>query len=74
MDEIPKLHSINFNFIGNNLIFFIQYFFHYKLNLYLKGLEHFGTKGCLKKNLISPQWIRNIKNKKYSSLRFDTIF
>tara|TARA_Y100000590_G_scaffold136438_1_gene156168 strand:+ start:6988 stop:7878 length:891 start_codon:yes stop_codon:yes gene_type:complete len=74
VDEIPKLHSINFNFIGNNLIFFIQYFFHYKLNLYLKGLEHFGTKGCLKKNLISPQWIRNIKNKKYSSLRFDTIF
>lgn len=74
VDEIPKLNSINFNFIGNNLIFFIQYFFHYKLNLYLKGLEHFGTKGCLKKNLISPQWIRNIKNKKYSSLRFDTIF
>ena len=24
----------------------------------------FGTKGCIKKKLISPQWLRNIKGKK----------
>ena len=27
-----------------------------------------------KKNLISPQWLRNIKDRKYSFFRFDTIF
>ena len=33
-----------------------------------------GTKGCRKKNLISPQWLRNIKDRKYSILRPDIFF
>ena len=33
-----------------------------------------GTKGCRKKYLLSPQWLRNIKDKKYSLFRLDIIF
>ena len=74
LDEIPDLSKINPEDTKNSILLFKQYFFHYKLNLYLKDFYFFGTKGCLKKNLISPQWIRNIKNKKYSIFRIDTIF
>ena len=31
-------------------------------------------KSLQKKNLISPQWLRNIKSKKYSKFRLDLIF
>ena len=33
-----------------------------------------GTKGCRKKNLLSPQWLRNVKDRKYSKFRFDILF
>ena len=33
-----------------------------------------GTKGCVKKNLISFEWLRQIKPKKYSFFRLDTFF
>tara|TARA_B100000029_G_scaffold92445_1_gene82364 strand:- start:93 stop:983 length:891 start_codon:yes stop_codon:yes gene_type:complete len=74
IDEIPDFKKVDLNKIGNSIILFKQYFFHYKLNLYLKNFYYFGSKGCLKKNFISPQWLRNIKNKKYSILRLDTLF
>ena len=74
LDEIPDLSKIKPEDTKNSILLFKQYFFHYKLNLYLKDFYFFGTKGCLKKNLIYPQWIRNIKNKKYSFFRIDTIF
>ena len=32
------------------------------------------TDSCIKKNFISPQWLRNIKGKKYPSWRIDTFF
>ena len=53
---------------------FMQDIFYYKLNRYLPNFRWFGTKGCLKRNLKSPQWLRNVKNKKYSFFRIDTIF
>ena len=34
----------------------------------------FGTKGCKYKNLKSPQWLRNIKDKIYPFWRLDVIF
>ena len=34
----------------------------------------FGTRACKKKNLISPQWLRDIKNKKYNKFRIDIFF
>ena len=46
--------------------------FYYKLNL--KKFNMVGTKGCRKKDLINPQWLRNIKDKKYSKFRLDTFF
>ena len=47
------------------IIFFQQDMFYYKFNLQLPGLIWVGTRACKKKNLISPQWLRNIKDKKY---------
>ena len=48
--------------------------FYYKLNLHYPNFYWFGSKACKKKNLISPQWLRNIKSKKYSKFRIDLIF
>ena len=66
VDEIPNLKNINFNDIKNEIILFRQDMFYYKLNLKLPSLIWTGTKGCKKKNLKSPQWLRNVKDKKYS--------
>ena len=72
VDEIPNLHSCNLKQVDNEIIIFEQDIFYYKLNRYLPNFTWFGTKGCKKKKLQSPQWLRNVKNKKYSVLRFDT--
>ena len=48
--------------------------FYYKFNLYLPNLIWTGTKGCRKRHLINPQWLRNIKDRKYPFYRIDTIF
>ena len=74
VDEIPNLDSINLSKVENEIILFKQYFFHYKFNLFLNNFFFFGSRGCLKKNLISPQWLRNVKTKKYSFWRIDTFF
>jgi len=74
LDEIPNLKDINFNEINNKIIQFKQKMFYYKLNLHYPNFYWFGSKACKKKNLISPQWLRNIKSKKYSKFRIDLIF
>ena len=74
LDEIPNLKKIDLNKIKNKLVFFKQKNFYYKFNLYIDNLEWYGSKGCKFKNLESPQWLRNIKGKKYSFLRLDTLF
>ena len=74
VDEIPNLENLNFYKIKEKLIFFQQDMFYYKLNLKLPHLIWTGTKGCKKKILKSPQWLRNIKDKKYSFYRVDTFF
>ena len=48
--------------------------FYYKFNLHLPNLIWTGTKACKKKHLVNPQWLRNIKDRKYSFFRFDTFF
>ena len=73
VDEIPNLENINIQNIKEKIIMFEQEIFYYKLNRYLPNFKWYGTKAC-KKNLINPQWLRNIKNKKYSFLRLDTFF
>ena len=74
LDEIPNLKSINFSKIFNKIIIFKQEMFYYKLNLRYKDFIWYGTKACKKKDFISPQWLRDIKSKKYSNLRLDLLF
>ena len=74
VDEIPNLEKINLKNIKNQIILFKQDMFYYKLNLKLPDLIWSGTKACKKKYLKSPQWLRNIKDKKYPFYRFDTFF
>jgi len=74
VDEIPNLNNINFKDYQKKIIQFRQEMFYYKFNLKLPNLVWTGTKACKKKNLVSPQWLRNIKDKKYSFFRLDTYF
>ena len=39
--------------------------FYYKFNLLLENMIWCGSKSCKMKDLISPQWLREIKDKKY---------
>ena len=74
VDEIPKLSDLNFKNINEKIILFKQDMFYYKFNLWLPNLIWTGTKACKKKNLVNPQWLRNIKDRKYSFFRIDTFF
>ncbi len=74
VDEIPNLKNIDFSKDKEKIIQFKQEMFYYKFNLKLPNLNWTGTKGCRKKNLISPQWLRNVKDKKYPFFRIDTFF
>ena len=74
VDEIPKLENINLKNIKEKILMFQQDMFYYKFDLKLPNMVWSGTKGCRKKDLLSPQWLRNIKDKKYSLFRLDIIF
>jgi len=74
VDEIPNLSNFNFKEIENKIVLFKQHMFYYKFNLKIPNLLWTGTKGCLKKNLLNPQWIRNVKDRKYPIYRIDTFF
>ena len=74
VDEIPDLNKLNIFNKKNRYAVFAQKKFDYKLNLLneSEGDWH-GSKICLKKNLKSPQWLRNLKFKKYPFWRIDKI-
>jgi len=74
LDEIPCLENLNLKSVKERIIVFKQLMTYYKFNLALPNFWWHGTKGCLKKNLKSPQWLRNVKSKKYSLLRLDILF
>ena len=74
VDEIPKIENINFSKIDEKIILFKQDMFYYKFNLAIPKFKWTGTKACKFKNLINPQWLRNIKDRKYSFYRIDTLF
>ena len=74
VDEIPNLENLDLSKISEKIILFKQDMFYYRFNLKLPNLEWTGTKGCRKKFLKSPQWLRNIKDRKYSFYRLDTFF
>ena len=73
VDEIPNLKDIKKK-INKKIIFFKQKIFYYKFNLKYSGLYWTGTKGILKKNLKSPQWLRDVKDRKYPIWRLDILF
>ncbi|MDC1280200.1 hypothetical protein N8Z07_02695 [Pelagibacteraceae bacterium] len=74
VDEIPKISHLNLKEINEKIILFKQDMFYYKFNLHLPNLIWTGTKGCKKKYLLSPQWLRNIKDRKYPFFRLDIFF
>ena len=74
LDEIPNLDAVNFSKIQNNIAIFEQKMFYYKFNLLYENYTWQGTKAVKKKNFISPQWLRNIKGRKYPLWRIDTFF
>ena len=74
IDEIPNLKNINFKKIKEKIILFKQMMIYYKFNLKLNKLNWYGTKACKLKNLKSPQWLRNIKDRAYPKWRLDTFF
>ena len=74
LDEIPNLNELNMSKIGSNIVIFEQKMFYYKLNLFYKDYTWLGTKAVKRKKFLSPQWLRNIKGKKYSKWRIDTFF
>ena len=74
VDEIPKLDELKLNEIGNEILVFKQDMFYYKFNLNIPNFKWSGTKGVKMKKLLSPQWLRNVKDRKYPFYRIDTIF
>ena len=74
IDEIPNLKNINFKEIKNKIVIFRQQMFYYKFNLLYPEIYWYGSKACKKKEFISPQWLRDLKHKKYPFWRLDTIF
>ena len=65
LDEIPNIQNLNFNEIKDNIVIFRQKMFYYKFNLIYDDYIWAGSKAVKYKNFISPQWLRNIKSKKY---------
>ncbi len=74
VDEIPNLANINLKNINHKIILFKQEMFYYKFNLKLPNTTWIGSKACRKRDLISPQWLRNIKDRKYAFYRLDVLF
>jgi len=74
VDEIPNLNNFDFKNFKEKILIFKQDMFYYKFNLRLPNLIWSGTKACKKKDLLNPQWLRNIKDRKYSFYRLDTFF
>ncbi len=74
VDEIPNLENIEIKNIKEKILMFQQDMFYYKFDLKLPNMIWSGTKACRKKDLLNPQWLRNIKDKKYSLFRLDIIF
>ena len=74
LDEIPNLEKNNLSEINDHLVFFKQHMIYYKFNLILENYPWIGSRACKKKNLKSPQWLRNIKDRSYPWWRFDIYF
>ena len=70
VDEIPNLEKFTYK---SKITIFEQKIFYYKLNLLHENFKWYGSKITKKKHLLSPQWLRNIKSKKYPLWRIDIL-
>ena len=73
-EEMPNFVNFNFKANKNKIVMFKQKLFYYKLNLFCDRVDWYGTKGCKRKELLSFEWLRQIKTKKYPFFRFDTFY
>tara|TARA_B100001123_G_scaffold419029_1_gene523699 strand:- start:78 stop:887 length:810 start_codon:yes stop_codon:yes gene_type:complete len=72
VDEIPDLNKIGLFENKNKYAVFSQKMYGYKINLLNETESNWhGSKICLKKDFKSPQWLRNLKFKKYPFWRID---
>ena len=71
LDEIPNLEKFVYK---TNLTFFEQKMFFYKFNLVQKDFIWYGSRACKKKHLLNPQWLRNIRSKKYPLWKLNIYF
>ena len=74
IDEIPNLNNVNLKSTKNKLVFFKQKMFYYKFNLLYPSFYWFGSKACKKKHFLSPNWLRDVRQKKYPFWRLDILF
>ena len=74
VDEIPNLEVKDLKNNKKKLIQFKQSIYYYKFNLKYSSMQWFGSKACLKKNFVSPQWLRDTKERKYPLWRLDILF
>ena len=74
IDEIPNLNNVNLKSAKNKLVFFKQQMFYYKFNLLYPSFYWFGSKACKKKHFLSPNWLRDVRQKKYPLWRLDILF
>jgi len=73
-DEIPDLNKLNQIKKNTKFTAFSQTMFMYKLNLQnINESNWIGSKICLKKNLPTPQKLRDLKFKKYPFWRIDKL-
>jgi len=64
-DEIPNFANFDFEANKNKIVMFKQKLFYYKFNLLsISEPDWYGSRICVKKHLISPQWMRNKKIKR----------
>ena len=73
-DEIPNLNLYNVKNEKSKIIIFEQDLYYYKFNLLCDRIKWYGTRAIKKKNLIDFEWLRQIKPKRYSFYRIDTLF
>ena len=71
-DEVPNLRKLNMFDKKKKYAVFSQKMFNYKINLLNETENKWkGSRICLKKDLNSPQWLRNLKFKQYPFWRID---
>ena len=74
VDEIPDLSKLKYMDQKKRFSVFVQKKYDYKLNLQnITEGDWYGSKICKKKDLVSPQWLRNLKFKKYPFWRVDKV-